>query len=64
MIDVVSVVIGAVVGAVFTASAYEIFLRGKMNRIISLIQRANQVNLDIDKLAEKIEDIKNKKGGE
>jgi hypothetical protein len=64
MIDVISIIVGAVVGAVFTASAYEIFLRRKMNRIISLIQRANQVNLDIDKLAEKIEDIKNKKGGE
>jgi hypothetical protein len=64
MIDVVSIIVGAAVGAVFTASAYEIFLRRKMNRIISLIQRANQVNLDIDKLAEKIEDIKNKKGGE
>ena len=64
MIDVVSVVIGAVVGAVFTASAYEIFLRKKVNRIISLIQRANQINLDIENLAEKIDDIKNKKGGE
>jgi hypothetical protein len=64
MIDIVSVVIGAAVGGVFTASAYEIFLRKKVNKIISLIQRANQVNLDIENLAQKIDDIKNKKGGE
>jgi hypothetical protein len=64
MIDVVSVVIGAVVGAVFTASAYEILLRKKMSKIISLMQRANQVSLDIENLAEKIEEIKNKKGGD
>jgi hypothetical protein len=64
MIDVVSVVIGAAVGGVFTASAYEIFLRKKMNKIISLMQRANQVQLDIENLAEKIEEIKNKKGGD
>jgi hypothetical protein len=63
MIDVVSVVIGAAVGAVFTASAYEIFLRKKVNRIISLIQRAHKVDSDIDNLAKKIDDINNKKGG-
>jgi hypothetical protein len=63
MIDVVSVVIGAVVGAVFTTSVYEIFLRKKVNRIISLIQRAHKVDSDIDKLAKKIDEINNKKGG-
>ena len=64
MIDVVSLVIGAAVGAVFTASLYEIFLRQKVMKIINLIQRANQVQLEIENLAEKIDDIKNKKGGE
>jgi hypothetical protein len=28
------------------------------------MQRANQVSLDIENLAEKIEEIKNKKGGD
>lgn len=63
MIDVVSVVVGAAIGVVFTASAYEIFIKSKVRRLHAIIMRAGKVNQDIDDLAKKIEDLKNKKGG-
>jgi hypothetical protein len=55
------VVIGVVIGVVFTASAYEIYIRKKVMRIMSIIKRADQVQKDLDILAEKIND---KKGGQ
>jgi hypothetical protein len=61
MIDVFSVVIGVVIGIVFTASAYEIYMRKKVMRMMSIIKRADQVQKDLDILAEKIND---KKGGQ
>jgi hypothetical protein len=61
MIDVFSVVVGVVIGIVFTASAYEIYMRKKVMRMMSIIKRADQVQKDLDILAEKIND---KKGGQ
>ena len=61
MIDAVSVVVGVVIGIVFTASAYEIYMRKKVMRMMSIIKRADQVQKDLDILAEK---INNKKGGQ
>jgi hypothetical protein len=60
MIDAVSVVVGAVIGAVFTASLYELYMRKKVMRMIAIMKRADQVQKDLDILAEK---INNKKGG-
>lgn len=59
MIDVFSVIIGAALGAVFASSAYEISLRKKINRMLSIIKQADQVQRDIDELERKI----NNKGG-
>jgi hypothetical protein len=60
MIDAVSVVVGSVIGAVFTASLYELSIRKKVMRMIAIMKRADQVQKDLDILAEK---INNKKGG-
>lgn len=60
MIDGLSVVVGAVIGAVFTASLYELSIRKKVMRMIAIMKRADQVQKDLDILAEK---INNKKGG-
>lgn len=60
MIDGLSVVVGAVIGAVFTASLYELYMRKKVMRMIAIMKRADQVQKDLDILAEK---INNKKGG-
>ena len=60
MIDAVSVVVGAVIGAVFTSSLYELSIRKKVMRMIAIMKRADQVQKDLDILAEK---INNKKGG-
>jgi uncharacterized membrane protein YccC len=53
----IDIVIGVVIGIVFTASAYEIFMKQRLNRISQLLKKT-------DKMLQQIEDIKNKKGGE
>jgi hypothetical protein len=57
----IDVVIGVIIGVVFTASAYEIYIRKKVMRMMSIIKRADQVQKDLDILTEKIND---KKGGQ
>jgi len=51
------IVIGVVIGAVFTAGAYEIFMKQKLNKIAKLLKQT-------DKMLQEVEDIKKKKGGE
>jgi hypothetical protein len=63
MIDAVSVVVGAIIGAVFMASVYEVIIRKRMKRLISIMARAQKVDADIADLGRRIEDLKNKKGG-
>jgi uncharacterized membrane protein len=63
VIDVVSVVVGAIIGAVFMASVYEVIIRKRMKRLISIMARAQKVDADIADLGRRIEDLKNKKGG-
>jgi hypothetical protein len=60
MIDVGSVIIGAVLGAAFASSLYEISLRKKINRMLSIMKRADQVQKDMDELERKINE---RKGG-
>jgi hypothetical protein len=63
MIDALSIVIGVVIGVVFTASVYEIYIKSKVRRLHSIIMRASKVDKDIEDLSKKIDDLKNKKGG-
>jgi hypothetical protein len=63
MIDAGSVVIGAIIGAVFMASIYEVIIRKRMKRLMSIMARAQRVDADMAELSRRIEDLKNKKGG-
>lgn len=64
MMDAVSIIVGAALGAVATASLYEIIIRKRMNRLMSIMSRARIVNAEMEILAGKIEELKNKKGGD
>jgi hypothetical protein len=63
MIDAVSVVVGAVIGVIFMASVYEVVIRKRMKRLMSIMARAQKVDADMAELGRRIEDLKNKKGG-
>jgi len=56
MTDINSVVIGLGIGIVFTISAYEIFMKQRLNKVAQLLKK-------MDKMLQEIEEIKNKKGG-
>ena len=56
MTDISSVVIGLGIGIVFTISAYEIFMKQRLNKVAQLLKK-------MDKMLQEIEEIKNKKGG-
>jgi Trk-type K+ transport system membrane component len=63
-VDTMSLLVGAALGGVAVGSLYEIIIRKRMNRLMRIMSRAHTVEVSIADISKRIEELKNKKGGD